>query len=433
MEKRLRGYLIPNVLATMGTSCYVLVDTFFISVSAGANGITALNLALPLFGIIYGIGAMIGVGSATRYALDKALGRPDANDYFTNAMCFTLLVGMVFVAAGALFPQYILGWMGADNTIMELGLPYVRIILCFAPLFMLNYTLTAFVRNDGSPNIAMAATVTSGLFNIVFDYILMFPMGLGLTGAALATGFSPVVSALICLFHFLSPRSTLRALRLRPSVGRLIRSCQLGVSAFVGEVSGGITTMVFNFILLDLGGNTAVAAYGVIANIAFVGIALFNGIAQGLQPMASEVHGRQDAEGEKRIYRHCLQISLGLAAVLVGCILLGADGLTALFNSEGSQQLTDYARVGMRLYFLGFLVAAVNVVRAGFYSATGRGFAASVISLSRGVVSIVLFAFLLSRALGILGVWLAFLACEVFTLLLSLALPKGTSHRAPAP
>ena len=115
--------------------------------------------------------------------------------------------------------------MGADEVILGVGLTYMRIALCFAPCFMLNYTFTAFVRNDGAPNVAMAATLTSGIFNIIFDYVLMFPLGMGMAGAALATGLSPVVSMLICSVHFFSPSNHIRLVRRAPSVRRLVRSC----------------------------------------------------------------------------------------------------------------------------------------------------------------------------------------------------------------
>lgn len=149
-------------------------------------------------------------------------------------------------------------------------------------LFILNYTATAFVRNDGAPNVAMAATLGSGIFNIVFDYIFIFPLGLGMAGAAWATAVSPVVSMAICLTHYLSKRNTVRFMRKLPSLRKLLAACELGVVAFVGEISSGITTMVFNFVLLDLVGNIGVAAYGVVANLALVGTALFNGVSQGL-------------------------------------------------------------------------------------------------------------------------------------------------------
>ena len=433
MEKQLRRYLLPNILAMIGTSCYILADTFFISLSQGPNGITALNLVLPLYGLIFALGSMIGIGSATRYALGKGINAPDYHLYFSNSIIWTLLVGAVFVALGVAVPDGVLRLMGADDTISRVGHNYIRIVLCFAPLFMLNFTCTAFVRNDGAPRIAMAATLLSGLFNILFDYLLMFPLGLGMTGAALATGFSPVVSMSICLLHYLSPRNTIRLIPTLPSLRRLLSACQLGVVAFVGEMSSGVTTMVFNFILLHLAGNAAVAAYGIVANIALVGVALFNGISQGLQPLASACHGSGDTQGQSRIYRHSMFIGLCVSAVVVAVVVTFAGTLVAVFNSQHSAQLADYAIPGLRLYFLGFLFAGANIVKSGFYSATGRGRESSILALCRGVVAIVAFAFLLSHLLGITGVWLAFPAAELFTLLLGLVLGRPQGLGAPDP
>lgn len=422
IEKQLRRYLLPNILAMAGMSCYVLADTFFISAAEGTDGITALNLVLPVYGILFAIGSMIGIGSATRYSLDKSLGTADYDDYFSNAILWAFLFSLIFLGIGIFCPDALLRLLGADDAILSVGLPYTRTFLCFSPFFLLNYTFTAFVRNDGSPKIAMTATLVSGIFNILFDYLLMFPLGMGMVGAALATGISPIVSIAITMAHYLSRKNTVRFVRKLPSVRKLLLSCQLGVAAFVGEISSGVTTMVFNFLLLNLSGNLAVAAYGVIANTALVGTGLLNGISQGLQPLASESHGKADREAEKRIFRHSLQIALLIAVLLVAAVVLFANTLVDVFNSEQSAELAAYAVPGIRIYFTGFLFAAVNIVKSGFLSAVGQGRESSVIAISRGVVAITLFAFLLSRFFGLTGVWLAFPVSELFTLLLSLVL-----------
>lgn len=419
MKAKLRRYLVSNLIAMTGLSCYLLADTFFISVAQGANGITALNLALPVYGLMFAIGSMIGVGSATRYSLSRAVGWGDEDRYFSGSVLGALAASLPFVLLGLFATDGVLLVLGADATILAVGRSYLRIALCCAPFFMLNYTCTAFVRNDGAPTVAMAATLTSGLFNILFDYIFMFPMGMGMVGAALATGLSPLVSMGVCLVHYLSPQNHVRLVWAAPSPRRLAASCSLGVAAFVGEISGAVTTLVFNFLLLDLGGNVTVAAYGVIANVALVGTAFFNGISQGLQPLASAAHGAANRAEEAWLLRRCLQIAAAMAAVLVAAVLLLAEPLVAVFNSEGSAALAACAVPGIRLYFLGFLLACVNIVRAGYFGAVGMGRESAVIALSRGVVSIVLFAVLLAGLGGITGVWLAFPASEGFTLLLS--------------
>ena len=433
IERKLRRYIIPNILAMVGTSCYVLADTFFIALAQGSDDITALNLVLPLYGLIYALGSMVGIGSATRYALDKAAGVPHYETYFSNSLWWTLLISLPFVILGLVAPGPVLAIMGADETILQVGQDYIRIVLCFAPLFMLNYTFTAFARNDGAPRIAMAATLLSGVFNIFFDYLLMFPLGLGMTGAALATGFSPVVSVCICMLHYASPNNTIHLTKTLPNLGRLIRSCQLGVVAFVGELSSGVTTLVFNLLLLRLGGNVAVAAYGVVANIALVGTCLFNGVSQGLQPLASASHGIQDLDAQRRIYRHAMHMGLSIAVALVAVALFFTPALVAAFNRQQSPELASYAQVGMRLYFPGFLFAGANIIKSGFFSATAQGKESSILALCRGVAAIVAFAFLLSHLWGITGVWLAFPAAELFTLLLGLILTKRPGKQLPQP
>ena len=414
-KKSLYQYIAPNILAMVGMSCYILADTFFIATSQGTNGITALNLALPIYGLIFAIGSMIGTGSAIRYTLAKATGQQEAKKYFSNALIWDAIVSVIFIAAGLFFPGQVMRVMGADAVIETIGIPYIRIVLCFTPFFMMNYAFTAFVRNDNAPHIAMAATLLSSLFNIVFDYVFMFPLGMGMTGAALATAVSPIVSILICMVHYLSP------------VKMLISSCSLGVVAFVGEIASAVTTMVFNFVLLGLDGNTAVAAYGVIANTALVGTAIFNGVSQGLQPLASEAHARGEEHEKHQILVKSIVTGIALAIVLIAGVCFFASDITSAFNSEHSAQLAAYAIPGIRIYFIGFFAAGINIICAGFLSATDHAKESSIVAISRGIIAIIIFALVLPTFLGITGVWLAFPAAEVVTLLLAIFMTKRIS------
>ena len=178
--KKLRKFIFLNVFAMMGMSCYILADTFFISVANGTLGIAALNLTLPVYGLLFAIGSLIGIGSATRYSLCKMTDNETSRLYFSNAVMFAVLIGIGFTLLGNFFPAEILKLMGADADILSIGTEYLQIAMLFSPFFIANYTFTAFVRNDNAPNIAMAATLLSSLFNIVFDYVFMFPMHMGM-------------------------------------------------------------------------------------------------------------------------------------------------------------------------------------------------------------------------------------------------------------
>ena len=385
LTKQFFKYVSQNIFGLLGTSCYILADTYFISQAAGTDGVTLLNLCLPIYNFIFAIGSMIGLGAATRYAILRAQGEERAAQrYFSNAVFCACLLAVPFVLVGIFCPGTLLRLMGGDAGIVALGIPYARIFLLFTPFFMCNYIVSAFVRNDGAPSLAMVATLSGSLFNVVFDYIFMFPMGLGLAGAALATAVSPMLSIAICSRHFFQKDNTVQFVRQLPSAKLLGQSCQLGISGFVGEMSSGVTTTVFNFLLLGLAGNVAVAAYGVVANFALVATAIFNGVAQGAQPLVSRCYGHSDRAGARKLLR--------------------------------------FAHNGMRLYFVGYFFAGFNIVAAGYLSATNRPLEASVTSICRGVAAIVVCSLVMSALFGMNGVWAAFPASELLTALLTLFL-----------
>lgn len=421
VRKLFARYVSQNIIGMLGISLYILADTFFISLSVGADGITALNLVLPVYSLIYAFGAMIGVGSAIRFVIARNKEEQDAEDYFTNALIFAALIGLVFVLTGAFVPDRLIMLLGGDAQIVATGTPYTRIFMLFAPCFMWNHICNAFVRNDGAPSIAMAATTASSLFNIVMDYVLMFPLGMGMAGAALATACSPIVGVLICFLHLGSGKSSVRLRVIRPSFRKLLHSCQVGVSAFVGEISSGVITVAFNMIILGLAGNIGVAAYGVVANTALVAVSMFNGIAQGSQPLISEFYSKNDWKSVKKVQRMGICTSLLLAAGMLFIIYMWTTPIANLFNSEQIPVLTDYAVSGLRIYFVGFLFAGINIVGTGILSAVESVKWAFAASILRGFVVILCCVFVLSCLFGMTGVWLAFPAAELLTMLVTAA------------
>lgn len=420
MLKRFVKYVSQNMLGMLGMSFYILADTFFISKAVGADGITALNLVLPLYNLIFAIGAMIGVGSAIRFVVATNKGDKTAEGYFFHAIEWAVIISIIFIAAGALVPDKIIALLGGDAVIVETGKQYTRIFMMFAPFFMCNHICNAFVRNDGNPSIAMAATLFSSLFNVVFDYVLMFPLGLSMAGAALATALSPVVGVLICCIHFTSKKCSISFRPVLPSIRKLLYSCQVGVSAFVGEISSGVITVAFNMIILGLAGNVGVAAYGVVANISLVAVALFNGIAQGSQPLISESYGRGKMQDVRYVVGLALKTAIGLAVLMIAAIYIWSDPIASIFNSEKNMELAAYAREGIRLYFLGFMFAGVNIIGTAALSAVEAVKWAFTASIMRGFVAILIFAFVLSAMFGMTGVWLAFPAAELVTMILSI-------------
>ena len=430
LTKQFFKYVSQNIFGLLGTSCYILADTYFIAQAAGTDGVTLLNLCLPIYNLIFAFGSMIGLGAATRYAILRAQGDARAQRYFSNAIFSVCILAVPFMLVGIFRPDGLLRLMGGDADIVALGMNYARIFLMFTPFFMCNYVVASFVRNDGDPSLAMVATLSGSLFNVVFDYIFIFPMGLGLPGAALATAISPILSIAVCSAHFIKKSNTITFVRKAPSVRLLAQSCQLGISGFVGELSSGVTTTVFNFLLLRLAGNVAVAAYGVVANFALVATAIFNGVAQGAQPLVSQCYGKNEMAGARKLLLLGCGTALGLAALLYGVVFGYTDALTALFNSENSALMAEFAHSGMRIYFVGYFFAGCNIVAAGYLGAVNRPAEAFITSLCRGMVAIVVCSLVLSALFGMNGVWAAFPVSEAITLALTVFLLKRKAGRA---
>ena len=430
LTKQFFKYVSQNIFGLLGTSCYILADTYFIAQAAGTDGVTLLNLCLPIYNLIFAFGSMIGLGAATRYAILRAQGDARAQRYFSNAIFSVCILAVPFMLVGIFRPDGLLRLMGGDADIVALGMNYARIFLMFTPFFMCNYVVASFVRNDGDPSLAMVATLSGSLFNVVFDYIFIFPMGLGLPGAALATAISPILSIAVCSAHFIKKSNTITFVRKAPSVRLLAQSCQLGISGFVGELSSGVTTTVFNFLLLRLAGNVAVAAYGVVANFALVATAIFNGVAQGAQPLVSQCYGKNEMAGARKLLLLGCGTALGLAALLYGVVFGYTDALAALFNSENSALMAEFAHSGMRIYFVGYFFAGCNIVAAGYLGAVNRPAEASITSLCRGMVAIVVCSLVLSTLFGMNGVWAAFPVSEAITLALTVFLLKRKAGRA---
>lgn len=412
-----RRYAAPGVLGMIGISCYILADTFFVAKGTGSLGLAALNIAIPAYNLMNGLGLMVGVGGATHYSLCRAQGdAAEADRTFTHTLLLGLCIALVFVLTGTFGVVPLSRLLGANAETLDMTAVYLRLLLCFAPFFVTNNIMIAFVRNDGEPGRAMAGMIAGSLFNIVFDWVFIFPCGLGMFGAALATGASPLVSLLVLSGHLRRPSRGfhLRRERLRPRL--LPRICAPGLSSLVSELASGITLLLINLVLLRIAGNTAIAAYGVIANLALVESAIFTGLSTGVQPLIS-----RSAEADRRRLLHwTVTTALVISALMYVLVFVFASPITAVFNSEHDPALAACAVPGLRIYFAGFLAACINIIAAAYFSAAGQASRGFIISLVRSIIAIPPVLFALSALLGVTGVWLTFPAVEALACVLSL-------------
>ena len=414
-------YVSANVLGMIGYSCYILADTFFIARGIGADALAALNLVLPAYSLMNGTGLMIGMGAASRYTISST--KPEGTLHrtiFTQALYLAAFAAVIFSSGGIFLPDRIAAVLGANADTIGYATDYIRILLIFSPLFLGNNLLLSFVRNDGAPRLSMTGMIVGSLTNIVLDYVFIYPLGMGMTGAALATATAPVISMLIMSVHFIKKTNHFLPVLTRLSLVRWGDICTLGVSSLVTELSSGVVIIVFNYLILGLNGNTGVAAYGILANIALVLVSIYTGIGQGVQPIVSRYAGKDGEEQRRSLRRYALITSLSFALLSYLLIAVFAVPLAELFNREHDPILTDIASNGMRIYFVSLFFSGINIVAAAFLSSADRPKQAFVISILRGFVLIIPVAWILSVLFGLTGIWMAVPVTEAIVCALAL-------------
>lgn len=418
-------YVSQSVLSQLGVSCYILADTYFISKGVGADGLTALNLAIPVFSVMNGCGFMLGIGSGTKYGIMKGTGNEKRGDVlFTSSLCVVTVLAVIFMLIGLLAADPITVLVGANAEVYDMTRTYLQVILLFSPMFMINNLLGAMIRNDGNTSLAMTAMLSGCLFNIVFDYIFVFPMGLGLFGAVLATAVAPIISILILLQHFVKKKNQFRLIRVRPDVRLVASAAGLGVPSLVTEVSSGLVIAVFNLLILGLAGNVGVAAYGVVANISIVVIAIYNGIAQGVQPLLSREYGRSQEKNVHRFLSWAMMLTVILAMVIYVGIYWNADVIAMIFNGGRDMDLQRIAVEGLKIYFTACPFVGANILLAIYFAATDQAAPAQMISLLRGLIVIVPLAFIMANVAGLTGVWMTFPLTELVVCVVACGLYK---------
>ncbi len=404
-------YISLSILGMIGLSIYILADTFFVAFGIGVDGLSALNYALPFYSVLHGTGLMIGIGAGNYFAIFRSKGQRQAGLFaFSQALKLGTFFSIIYVLFGLFGARPLMSLFTHDPTILHMSEIYLSTLFYFAPAFLFNNILMCFVRNNGSPGIAMGAMLIGSFVNIVLDWVFIFPLQMGIFGAILATVMAPMLGiavSLLYLFKFKQFR-IVSAKRIEPN--QSISKHQIlktGIPSLVSEMSSGVVILLFNAVILNLADDVGVAAYGVIANVYLVVVALFNGIAQGAQPLLSHYYGLKDRHALKTLFKCGLITIVILSGLIYAFTYFQADALTAAFNREQNPFLQQMASEGFPLYFLVCPFAGLNIFFCMYLVSSHATKKAQLISLLRGLLVIIPMTLILAQLFQIRGVWLS--------------------------
>ena len=407
-------YLMPAVTGTLAIGILIFIDTVFIGRGIGAQGLAALNIALPAFTFYCCVGYLLGVGGATVASIDEGRGLNNKKRIFTTCIVIGLIISAIFVIVQNIYLDEIVRILGAKGDIFPLAKSYLRVVVYASGLYLMPHIINPFVRNDNNPNLTMIGMVACGIVNLTLDYIFIFKFGWGMAGAATATGIAQFTYTMILCIHFFKKDRRLGFEKIDMRFEDVKRILTVGMPSFINEISSGLIIFLFNLYLLKLGGELSVAAYSIIININYLVYLIYMGVGQTIQPLVSYNYGSGRKDRVNKFLTLGLIFNISYTLIVIIIFLTKSDIIIELFNKD-NDKLRLLTSQNILKYFSATIFTGINVVIATYIQAQGQGKASSVIMFFRAFLLMVIGVIVLSKCFGIDGVWYTTLFSEVVT------------------
>ena len=431
LSKLMLKFSIPCVLSMLVGALYNIVDQIFIgNSSVGTIGITATSVVFPMITIAMAFGLMLGDGAAAYMSL--CMGKREANKIgkaIGSAIMAAIAIGIVFWVVGHSCLDGILNFLGAKTEeSLAASHEYAFWILLGLPFTILGTSLTPIVRADGAPKVAMASGPSGCLLNIFLDWLFIFPMKMGVAGAAIATTIGNVVSFLVVFCYLFHTRSfRLKASDLVPDLPSVWQIDKLGFSSFLTQLSIVIITIVSMNMLAKYGAmsvygaNDPQAIMGVVMKVFTIAVNLAVGISAGCQPIFGFNYGAGRYDRVKKLLRMVMGSVLCIGVVATVLFQTIPAQIISIFgtNSQDPALYMEFGERALRIQLLLILCTLVQKSTAIFLQATGSAAKATVLSLIRDVIAFVPFILLLPRKMGLDGILWAAPAADIVGLFFS--------------
>ena len=406
-------YLAAASGSAMVSSIFAMVDAMMVGQYHGPSGSAALAVFNPLWSIIYSLGLLAGIGGSVLFA--TARGRrdeADAQGYFTLSVLLGLVFSVLAVAGIGIFNEPLFRMFGADDQLLALAQRYLRPILFSIPFCLCSNILAAFLRNDGNPGLATKAVIASGIFNVIGDYVFVFVLDMGISGAGLATAIAQVVTVGTMMLHFVSKKNTLRLVKPLRAMQKLGQIFGTGFPSAVSDLSMGIICVLFNRQIMAYLGTDALSVYGVMTQVTAFVQCLAYGAGQAAQPILSQNYGAGQPKRIRECTRYGLYTSGVMGLVWVGVMML-APSLVIQAFMDPTPAVMAIAPGIIRAYGISYILLPFNIFATYFFQAMMKAHIAMVASIARGVVISGGFIFLLPVIAGADSIWFAMLLTEI--------------------
>lgn len=406
-------YLAAASGSALVASIFGLADAMMVGQYHGPEGNAALAVFNPLWSIMFSLGLLAGIGASVLFA--NARGRKDekiAQEYFTLSVIYGLLLSALAMIGIGVFQEPLFRFFGADDALLVLAKRYLASILYAIPCCVFSNILSAFLRNDGNPNLATTAVIIGGVFNVFGDYFLVFTLDMGITGAGLATAIGQYVGIFVMLLHFVGKKNTLRFVKPTHAICKLVEITVNGFSTAISDLAMGIIGVLFNRQIMKYLSSDALAVYGIITQITAFAQCLAYGAGQAAQPIISQNYGA----GQYDRIKECLKYGLYTSAVMGlvwTLIMLAVPNFFVYCFMTPTQAVLEIAPGILRAYGLSFILLPFNIFATYYFQAVMKANISVVASVARGAAVSGACILLLPMIAGADSLWYAMLATEV--------------------
>lgn len=425
IPKLFRQLFFPTLVGMVFNALLTIIDGVFVGQGVGANGIAAVNIVAPLFMVVTGLGLMFGIGASVIASIRLANKEiKAANIISTQAFIMGILIVLLISIPCVLSPSWMVGVLGSSEILRPLAESYLLWLLPGMAFLLIECVGMMLIRLDGSPRYAMWCNVVAASFNIVLDYVLVFPMQMGVAGAAIATSVSCALGGLMVLVYFFKYSTTIKYYRLKLSLTSILLTlrntaymAKIGFATFLTEIAMSVMMLTGNYVFIGALGEDGVAAFSVACYLFPVIFSMSNAVAQSAQPIISYNYGAGDMRRVSKSLKTELVAAMICGICVTAIVALGAKPIVRMFLSSDSGAY-HLACAGLPQFALCGLFFALNIAFIGYYQSLEKAVAATVYTMLRGMIFVVPMFLCLPHLLGVPGMWLAIPASEMLTFII---------------
>jgi len=409
-------YVLLNTISILAMTSSGIVDAYFIGQYVDANSLGAVNIALPIYGLVFAVSIMFTIGSAVRAG--KYIGenqQEKANATFTTSVAVVILLIIMLSILIFIFSERVAILLGSNEELLSRVTLYIHTLSPFFVFPTLNYVLAVYIRVDNRPFFAVTAVVISFFLNIILNYIFIVYLQMGLQGAALATGLATIPSTIIMFIYFFTKYSNISFISIRKfeSFKKILSSAYNGLSEFVSEASLGFVTFIFNIVMIDFASSAGVAAFTAVNYLMWASGMISYAIGDAIVPLISINFGAKLYDRIRSFLKYSIigSISIGIVLFLVATIY--NDQLISIFIKDINSIAYSISIEFLSYVKWGFLFISVPIILSAYFTAIHRPKESFIIAILRGAVFPISTVIILPIFFNEYGIYSSFLVSNI--------------------